>query len=111
MPESPNIWGQEGCLIDPATGLLCTACCQALIVLELDKPAGILCEHVTASGCGIINDSSRPATCHSYFCGDDFRFDRRSNLIETAFRQGKVSRQQRDDALKLNKINRKLFGS
>jgi hypothetical protein len=37
-----------------------------MAVPELDKPNGVRCEHLTASGCGIYD--SRPPTCEAFRC-------------------------------------------
>jgi hypothetical protein len=44
----------------------CTLCCTAMAVPELSKPAGVECEHVTPTGCGIYDE--RPASCASFAC-------------------------------------------
>jgi hypothetical protein len=46
----------------------CTVCCHSLRVIELDKPAGILCQHcVPGKGCGIYE--TRFEICRSFLCG------------------------------------------
>jgi hypothetical protein len=46
----------------------CVACCKILeIGAPLDKPADVLCQHCTGSGCGIYE--KRPAVCRDWFCG------------------------------------------
>lgn len=44
----------------------CTECCTAIGVVELNKPPGVRCQHLTEQGCGIYED--RPPSCRSYFC-------------------------------------------
>lgn len=45
----------------------CNACCKALHIIELNKPAGIACQHLSPTkGCGSYND--RPSVCHEYEC-------------------------------------------
>ncbi len=44
----------------------CTACCSALSIEVLDKPAGVACKHLCAKGCGIYPD--RPMVCKSWWC-------------------------------------------
>ena len=45
----------------------CTACCTALDIHVLNKPAYTRCKHVTAKGCSIYED--RPKTpCQTFRC-------------------------------------------
>lgn len=45
----------------------CTMCCKLLPVVELDKPAGVMCDHcVGRSSCGIY--SERPQDCKTFEC-------------------------------------------
>ena len=44
----------------------CTSCCTALYVHELNKPAGVRCEHLTDDGCGIYD--KRPYECVRFSC-------------------------------------------
>lgn len=45
----------------------CTACCSALPIHELSKPARQACLHVGRGGCGQYEQ--RPASCREFFCG------------------------------------------
>ena len=46
----------------------CTVCCHSLRVIELDKPAGIYCQHcVPGKGCGIYE--TRFDICRTFLCG------------------------------------------
>ncbi len=46
----------------------CIACCKILEIdkPELKKPAEILCQHCTGTGCGVY--TTRPAICRTWFC-------------------------------------------
>lgn len=44
----------------------CNACCTAMRVTALGKPAGTPCPHQNEHGCGIYPD--RPSTCRQWFC-------------------------------------------
>lgn len=44
----------------------CTFCCTAAGVPELNKPAGVPCEHITPEGCAIYED--RPESCRDFEC-------------------------------------------
>lgn len=44
----------------------CSACCTAMKVAALSKPAGQHCEHQMPGGCG--NYADRPAACREWFC-------------------------------------------
>lgn len=44
----------------------CTECCTHLAVGQLNKPAGVRCEHLTDSGCGIYDE--RPDDCRTFGC-------------------------------------------
>jgi len=44
----------------------CTACCTVYPVAALNKPPGVTCEHVCASGCAIY--STHPQECKTYEC-------------------------------------------
>ena len=66
----------------------CTVCCHSLRVIELDKPAGIYCQHcVPGKGCGIYE--TRFDICRTFLCGwrqvpqlgDAWRPDRSGILI------------------------------
>lgn len=68
---------------------LCTLCCTALGVEDLDKPAGVPCVHLTPGGCGIYED--RPEQCRRFECdwlrgnGDrDLRPDRIGAVITSS---------------------------
>lgn len=56
----------------------CGACCIALSISSLRKPAGIRCEHLTQDNlCGLWGNAERPQVCSAYkpdplFCGDSF---------------------------------------
>jgi uncharacterized protein len=41
-------------------------CCSALEIEEMKKPAGPLCRHGGAGGCGVYAD--RPAVCRAFEC-------------------------------------------
>jgi hypothetical protein len=47
----------------------CTGCCTVLAIEELDKPAGVPCQHLSSDGggCGIYE--TRPKACREYDCG------------------------------------------
>lgn len=45
---------------------VCTACCTALPIRELSKPARQACDHVRREGCGQY--AVRPESCRSFFC-------------------------------------------
>ena len=63
----------------------CTACCTAIGVQELDKPAGVRCAHLRprhAKPCGIYE--VRPPGCHLYAC---------------AWLQGVIPRRDRPDRI------------
>src|SRR4051812_20258098 len=46
----------------------CTACCKTHGIVELQKPAGIWCQHcMIGHGCAIYKE--RPGTCQVYRCG------------------------------------------
>lgn len=67
----------------------CTACCTALRVSAIEKPAGTPCMHAGAEGCSIYDD--RPAACRAWSClwlratpqvlGDRHRPDRLGILL------------------------------
>jgi hypothetical protein len=68
----------------------CTVCCHSLRVIELDKPAGILCKHcLPGKGCGIYE--TRYEICRTFLCGwrqvpqlgDAWRPDRSGVLMLT----------------------------
>lgn len=44
----------------------CIACCTALTIEELGKPAGVACENLTPEGCGIYE--TRPQVCRDFSC-------------------------------------------
>jgi hypothetical protein len=44
----------------------CTACCTVMAVDEIDKPLGVECQHVCASGCSVY--ATRPAGCRDFNC-------------------------------------------
>lgn len=44
----------------------CTACCRALEIKALGKPAGVLCQHSTGTACGIYEE--RPEACARWHC-------------------------------------------
>jgi hypothetical protein len=96
MPENINIWSQADCWIDESKTRRCTACCTALIVLELSKKAGKPCIHLSTdnNSCTIFNKPELPGTCRGYHCSNDFNPKRRKALIETAFKQGKVTTEE-----------------
>ena len=50
--------------VNPCNG--CTACCTAVAVTELGKPARCRCEHETATGCAIYGN--HPQECKKYAC-------------------------------------------
>ena len=45
----------------------CTVCCKVLRIAEFSKPAGVMCQHCTGSGCGIYE--TRYDVCKGYLCG------------------------------------------
>ena len=47
----------------------CAVCCTALKIDDpaLTKEAGVLCGHLTATGCGVYE--TRPAACRTFYCG------------------------------------------
>jgi hypothetical protein len=66
----------------------CTACCTVLpIEADFAKPAGVTCQHCTATGCGIYE--TRFEICRTFLCGwlllpkldDSWRPDRSGILI------------------------------
>jgi uncharacterized protein len=68
----------------------CTACCELLEVIELNKPRGVLCQHCTSGkGCAIY--ARRPDVCRDYECGwlahhdipDELRPDRCGFILDT----------------------------
>lgn len=44
----------------------CVACCTVMRIEVLGKEAGVPCQHLTASGCGIY--ATRPEPCRQYQC-------------------------------------------
>lgn len=45
----------------------CSFCCKVLEIVQLDKKAGVWCDHcLGAGGCGIY--ATRPAICRDYEC-------------------------------------------
>lgn len=44
----------------------CNACCTAMHVRPLGKPAGERCQHQRPQGCGIYLD--RPSVCREWYC-------------------------------------------
>jgi len=56
----------------------CGACCIALSISSLDKPAGRRCEHLTEDNlCALWGKPERPEVCSAYrpdplFCGGSF---------------------------------------
>lgn len=45
----------------------CQACCSPYLVIEVDKPAGVPCQHLQAEGgCGIYHE--RPGPCRRFQC-------------------------------------------
>ena len=56
----------------------CGACCIALSISSLNKPAGMRCEHLTEDNlCALWGKTERPAVCSAYrpdplFCGGSF---------------------------------------
>ena len=44
----------------------CTMCCSALEIVELKKPAGLLCAQGGAGGCRIY--ATRPGVCREFEC-------------------------------------------
>jgi len=45
----------------------CTVCCLALGIKEPSKPAGVMCQHCTGTGCGIYE--TRYEVCRGFLCG------------------------------------------
>ena len=56
----------------------CGACCIALSISSLNKPAGVRCEHLTEENlCGLWGAPERPEVCSAFqpeplFCGGSF---------------------------------------
>lgn len=56
----------------------CGACCIALSISTLNKPAGIRCRHLAPDNlCSMWGEPERPQVCSSFqpdplFCGDSF---------------------------------------
>ena len=51
----------------------CPACCTAMHIAELDKPAGVKCKHLVEGGCGIYPTpedpvDKRPVGCQIFSC-------------------------------------------
>jgi len=46
----------------------CSLCCVVFDIPELEKPPGEPCRHLEPGG-GCAIHSSRPRTCHDFFCG------------------------------------------
>lgn len=44
----------------------CDVCCTAMSVTALNKPVGMRCPHMGATGCG--NYDNRPAACRDWYC-------------------------------------------
>ncbi|MFW1676268.1 YkgJ family cysteine cluster protein [Pontibacter sp. JAM-7] len=45
----------------------CGACCIALSISSLNKPAGVTCDHLTAEmRCAIFNQPERPQVCDAF---------------------------------------------
>lgn len=44
----------------------CTLCCTLLTVKDIDKPAGMECEHCTGDACSIYDE--RPQGCRDFCC-------------------------------------------
>lgn len=55
-----------GALVGGRTCGACTACCWALEIAALSKPAGILCRHNTGAACGVY--AERPVACAKWHC-------------------------------------------
>ena len=57
----------------------CGACCTALSISSLDKPAGVRCVHLTEDNlCALWGKPERPEVCSAYrpdplFCGRSYR--------------------------------------
>jgi hypothetical protein len=65
-PRQPSP-AEAGVLTQPKPCGECSACCKILPVRELNKPAGVWCNHVVQGhGCGIYAD--RPNICRGYQC-------------------------------------------
>jgi|GEM_PF-2726287 len=75
-----NIWGKSGCKLPD--GRLCLACCQALEIGLLNKPAGQLCPHAHAGeGCDLhpslpnrpqtVEAKRRDLSCGPFFCSPE----------------------------------------
>ncbi len=56
----------------------CGACCIALSISSLNKPAGVRCEYLTTDNlCSLWGSPERPEVCFTYkpdplFCGASF---------------------------------------
>jgi hypothetical protein len=77
---------------EPASGKscgTCAVCCHSLRVVELSKPAGVMCGHCTGTGCAI--HATRFEICRTFYCGwrivkqldDSWRPDRSGVIIIT----------------------------
>jgi len=57
-----------------ANDTLCTGCCWALAVREINKEAGKMCPHQEPSfGCKILGSDERPKICQDYHCSQDIQ--------------------------------------
>jgi len=64
----------------------CTACCVALEIKVLEKPAYLPCQHVAKDGCSIY--TNRPMPCRAFSCAwlqgfldDDQRPDKSGAIV------------------------------
>jgi hypothetical protein len=69
--DNSQYTGQDAVFGPPVEGRECgecVACCKILgiDVPELAKPAGVLCQHCTGTGCGIYQ--TRPQQCRDWHC-------------------------------------------
>ena len=64
----------------------CMECCTAMYIRELDKPAGVRCEHLTDEGCGIYGE--HPAECQRFAC---MWLDGKGTLSDRPDRTGAVA--------------------
>jgi hypothetical protein len=61
----------------------CGACCIAISISTLDKPAGVACEHLTLAGlCGLWGKPERPDVCRKFVATEDFCGESREEAME-----------------------------
>lgn len=62
----------------------CTACCTSLAVKELDKPQGVVCNHLSRTSKGCDRYDTRPQSCRNFECL--WLRDHKGSLIDGEFR-------------------------